>query len=104
MPYKVLVGGVEIVCDSADEAIAIVQRAGGSDSSHRSVSSHEGGASGSRWTEARMADFFRFIKAQQKRVIDALLDHPEGRTDEQLCQLLGLDDGRKLAGVLTGIW
>ena len=59
---------------------------------------------GSRWTEARIREFLTVIKAQQRKLIDALLETTDGRTDEQLCQLLGLPDGRNLAGVFTGLW
>jgi hypothetical protein len=104
MPYKVVVGGIEIMCDSAEEALAIAQRASGDEPPHRIGAGHERGATSGRWTESRLADFLRFVKPEQRKVIDALLEHHDGRTDEQLCQLLGYADGRQLAGTLSALW
>lgn len=101
MAYRVLIGGIVIECDSPEEAIEIAKRAGGSITG----SAEKGLNSGSsRWTESRVKELFKIIKGQQRKVIDALLQYHEGRTDEQFLQMLGFDDGRKLSGVLAGLW
>ena len=63
-----------------------------------------GGETTSRWTDKRAADFFRLIDGNQRRLIDALMEHPDGRTDDQLCQLLSFKDGKQLGGVFGGLW
>lgn len=106
MGYRVLVSGVPIECDTPEEAVEIAKHAGEATGAGQRRQPAQGDRSqegGSRWTEARVKEFFRLIKGQQKRAIDSLLEHRDGRTDDQLCQLLGLADGRNLAGVLTGL-
>lgn len=102
-----MVSGVAIECDTMDEALALAQRAGGAMPENRG--NHiprtpvlSPGAS--RWTEARMKEYLNRLKGNQRKLVDALLDNPEGRTDEQLLAALGLKDGRELAGVFTGMW
>ena len=107
MAYRVVVGGIPIECDSMEEAFALAQRAGGKLTENSTVPPPKPmpvPASGSRWTETRMKDFLGRLVRHQPRLIDELLDHPEGRTDEQLLKALGLTDGRQLAGVFTGLW
>src|SRR5439155_12694159 len=110
MGYKAIVGGVTIECDSADGALEIARRAGHSDAeaprrSPSERSSGNGPSSGSRWTDARVTEFFKLIGGAQRKVIDALIENHDGRTDEQLIQLLpGGGGGRALAGVLAGLW
>ena len=108
MAFTVLVDGVSIHCETAAEAVAVAREAASAGASVASGpskgSSEKGSATGSRWTEQRIRDFFRVIKPQQRKLIEALLDTSDGRTDEQLCQALGLQDGRSLAGVFTGLY
>src|SRR5262249_55948321 len=106
MSYTVIVGGVPVQCETAAEALELARQAGG-DSGHAHAHRHapeKNGVPGSRWTEERIKSFFRVIKAQQRKLIEALLETTDGRTDEQLCQVLGLKDGRALAGVFTGLF
>lgn len=105
MPYTVIIGSVQIQCETAAEAIELARQAG--DGHH--ATKHQGSDKvaagvGSRWTEQRVREFFRVIKAQQRKLLDALLDTPDAVTDDQLCKQLGLQDGRSLAGVFTGLW
>lgn len=51
-----------------------------------------------------MKEMFGHLKGNQRRLVEELLDHPEGRTDEQLLTTFGLKDGRELGGVFTGLW
>jgi hypothetical protein len=116
MTYEILVDGVPIRCDSAAAAIALAREAAGlgatvvhSGNGRPDVppvahGATNGASLGSRWTEQRIREFFKVIKAQQQKLIDALLESPDGRTSDQLCQILGLKDGMALAGVFTGLF
>jgi hypothetical protein len=108
MPITVLVDGVPVLCDTAADAVAVAREAAGAGASVRSSSipreTDSGHVEGSRWTEHRIKDFFRAIKSQQRKLVDGLLEAGDPRTDAQLCQLLGLADGRQLAGVFTGLF
>lgn len=106
MAFRVIVAGVPIECDTVDEAIEIARKAGDGTAPRRgSVTDSEAGDLGmSRWTEARVREFMKRIEGKQRKVIDALIEYKDGRTDRQLLDLVGLPDGRALAGVLTGLW
>lgn len=106
MSFKVWIGNVAIECDTAADALELAKSAEGFETSTK----RSGGAKpfqlptngASRWTEKRVGDFFKQIEGSQKKLIDTLLENNEGRTDEQLRRLLGLDDGRALGGVMAG--
>lgn len=111
MLYTVFVDGVPVQCETPAAAVALAREAAASGAavtqngpSGQVSPSDSGTTAGSRWTEQRVREFFRVIKAQQRKLIEALLDATDGRTDEQLCQHLGLEDGRALAGVFTGLF
>jgi hypothetical protein len=107
MPYTVIVDGVPVQCETATEAVELARLHGGDHDKHGKRDSrgqNSNGIAGSRWTEQRVNDFYSLIKGQQRKLIDALMEHPDGRTDAQLFQLLGLPDGRALAGVWSGLW
>jgi hypothetical protein len=108
MVYTVLVDGIAVHCDTAAAAVALAREAASSGAIVTTAASSprtsDMAVSVSRWTEQRVKEFFRFIKPQQRKLVDALLETTDPRTDEQLCQLLGLDDGRALAGVFTGLF
>jgi hypothetical protein len=107
MSYTVVIDGISIQCDTAAAAIALVRETsatGATVGTHHGKSDNGTGGAASRWTEQRVREFFRAIKPQQRKLIDALLDTTDARTDAQLCQVLGLPDGRALAGVLTGLF
>lgn len=106
MSYTVIVDGVPILCETAAAAIALAREAAneGTSAAHSQGQSSLPLSESSRWTEQRIEDFFRFIKPQQRKLIDGLMETADARTDEQLCQLLGLADGRALAGVFTALF
>ncbi len=107
MPYTVMIEGVSVQCETAIEAAELARVAGGSTPPARANPANppdELATAGSRWTKHRAKQFFRLIKGNQRRLIDALLDTPDGQTDDQLCKLLGLTDGRALAGVFAGLY
>jgi len=109
MGYRVLIGGVPIECDSMEEAMALAERAAGVPTSSSKAKSSVQAAGvppgSSRWSESRVRDFFSRISGNQKKLIDELLDHQEGRTDQQLIAALSnIGDNRGLAGVFAGVW
>jgi hypothetical protein len=113
VPYKVWIGNTPIECETAEDALDLARRAdgsggggGGTDLSRKPLKRNEaeGSVTPSRWSERRVSDFFALIDGNQRKLIDALLEHADGRTDDQLMALLNLDDGRALGGVLGGVW
>lgn len=109
MPFTVIINGVAVQCETAAEAISLTSEAAaaGVDSSskgHRHDATAVVAPGQSRWTEARVKEFFGLIKSQQRRLIEALLDTPDARTVDQLCAALNLKSGVALAGVFTGLW
>ena len=107
MPYTVVIEGVPIQCETAIEAAELARVAGGNTATPAANSTNSNSVQatpGSRWSSHRAKQFLRLIKGNQRRLIDALLDTPDGQTDDQLCKLLGLRDGRALAGVFAGMY
>jgi len=106
MAFRVWIGSVAVDCDTPEEAIELAKRAeGAASSTPRSTAkvSEQGTKDGSRWTEKRVSDFLRLVEGDQRKLLDTLLEHADGRTDDQLLQFLSLRDGRQLAGVLSGL-
>jgi hypothetical protein len=111
MTITVLVDGVPVYCETAADAVAVAREAaavgatvGPAAPGLKNGTNEKGAVIGSRWTEQRVKDFYRAIKAQQRKLLDTLLEATDGQTDAQLCQVLGLADGRSLAGVFTGLF
>src|ERR1035437_5627352 len=115
MAYRVWIGNTPIDCETPEAALGLARTIEGDSTqttprAHTNGSASSGGAvgssssGGSRWTERRVADFFRLIDGNQRKVIDVLLEHGDGRTDNQLMTALGYSDGRALGGVFGGLW
>ena len=104
MAYRVWIGNTPIDCDTAEAALELAQRIEGGTPTHSTKTQPTANGSGSRWTEKRVADFFQLIDGNQRKLIDALVEHSDGQTDQQLMTLLGLNDGRALGGVFGGLW
>ena len=107
MAYTVVIEGVPIQCETAIEAAELARVAGGNTppppANHKNSTNGQSTV-GSRWSKHRAKQFFGLIKGHQRRLIDALLDTPDGQTHDQLCKLLGLGDGRALGGVFAGMY
>ena len=107
MPYTVVIEGVPVQCETAIEAAELARVAGGSTQAQpasNTNSTNDQATAVSRWSKHRAKQFFGLIKGNQRRLIDALLEAPDGQTDDQLRKLLGLTDGRALAGVFAGMY
>jgi len=105
--YRVWVGNTPIDCESPEAAVELARRIEGDSAvpkaeRHHAPSSPE--PTNSRWTPKRVKELFRLIDGNQRKLIDSLLEHRDGRTDQQLITLLGLSDGRALGGVFGGVW
>ena len=108
-PYTVMIDGVPVLCETAEAALELVRTHGGSSSgtSHTATHrAHAGQSNGTRWSDQRVTEFFKLIdgKQKQRKLVDALLETEDGRTDAQLLQLLNLSGGSALAGVFAGLY
>ena len=112
MPYKVMVGNIPIVCDSAQEAVQVAKQVAATevDKSDQFLPptilkdpAFPFVQNNSRWSEARVTEFMKNVDGRKKKVLDTLLQYPEGRTHEQLMQVLGWTNGKMLAGGLAGL-
>ncbi len=105
MAYRVWIGSTPIDCETPEAALELARKIEGESPAQSTRTSTIGESHlGSRWTEKRVADFFRLVDGNQRKLIDALLEHTDGRTDQQLMSLLGFNDGRALGGVFGGMW
>jgi len=86
--YRVTVNGITIECETAPR---------------EKLARHNGTTTtGTRWTDRRVRDLLKHLSTGQRKLLDALLATPDGRTDLQLRQSLGLDNNSALGGVFTG--
>lgn len=102
MAYRVWMGNTPIDCETPEAALELARRIEG-DSPTPTRTNAGSDNSASRWTEKRVNDFFKLIDGNQRKTIDALLEHGD-RTDQQLMQLLGYQDGRAIGGVFGALW
>lgn len=105
-PYTVLIDGVPVQCETAETALELIRTHGGVTTHPSAHRTHAGGSNSTRWTDQRAAEFFKLIegKGKQRKLIDALLETEDGRTDAQLLQMLNLQSGNALAGVFAGLF
>lgn len=107
--YRVQVGTVSIECDTAELALEVALKAQGMGKATvgPSVTTTSKGTvhpTSTRWTEAKANDFWKALKSDQQKIVNALFDaHADGRTDVQLRQLLGLNNNKALAGAISGL-
>jgi hypothetical protein len=101
MAFKVVFKGVEIQCETADDAIQIA---------HRLADPNGGGAgfifsqtSGGSLEVSRYRELVSSLNASQKKFLSLLVDNPHGKTDHSLRQELSLEDNKALGGMLSGI-
>jgi len=107
MSYRVWIGSTAIECETPEDALELARQAEGSDSAaHKPASGKDSEQSkgASRWSDRRVAEFFRLVDGNQRKLVDALLEHTDGRTDQQLVTLFGYQDGKALGGLFGGLW
>lgn len=101
MSYRVTKDG-EIICDTAEEAIALAKVMASSSDRPRPA----GGGSGElvgRWDETRYKEFMSLIKGKQRDFLNNLLENPHGKTDTAMRGILKIDSNNALAGVTAGL-
>lgn len=108
MSFTVIINGVTVQCETAADAISLTREAAaaGMDSSSKTQRHSAGAAAvpGSRWTEARIKEFFKLIKTPQRKLVETLLESADPRNVDQLCATLNIKNGVALAGTFTGLW
>jgi len=109
VPYIVEIDGLAVSCQSAEAALELIRlHGGGSGASGHHPSARAGSTAGqannTRWTDQRLAEFYKLIEGKQRKLIDALMEYADGRTDAQLLTLLALPSGSALGGVFSGLW
>jgi hypothetical protein len=103
--YKVFVDGVEIQCDSADDAIQIASRlraVSTGQNSGRPISQGSDGG-GSRWTENRFRTFIVGLRDLQAKMLRELVANPDGVPDATLRRALNLDSNKALGASMGGL-
>jgi len=104
MAYRVWIGNTPIDCETPEAAIELARHIEGDSPAPPIGSRASSDNVASRWTEKRVSDFFRLIDGNQRKAVEALLEHGDGRTDQQLMQLLGFQDGRAIGGIFGALW
>jgi hypothetical protein len=101
---KVMHRGIEIHCDTPEEAAAIAERLAGSVSARPEDTGGPGvSGGGSRWTVSRFNSFMAQLRDQQRKLLRSLVNSPDGQTDTALRQHLGLSSNKAFGPILTGI-
>lgn len=105
--FKVTYQGVEIQCETADEAVEIAGKLSGAPAAaHGKGHSQQGGSAsfaGSRWTASRFQSFIGQLQDKQRRFLRELTASTDGLTDSALRQSLGLSSNKAFGPILTGI-
>jgi hypothetical protein len=101
---KVVHDGVEYHCETADEAIELGARLRGTSVPMTKKGVHaEHSIAGSRWTVSRFQSFLAQLKDNQRKFLSIVINSPDGVTDSQLRQSLGLTTNKAFGPILTGI-
>jgi hypothetical protein len=102
--FKVLVNGVEIQCESVDDAIAIARRlGGGSGPAPGGTNGARATDDGSRWTETRFRTFTTGLRELQAKMLRELILNPDGVPDATLRRALNLDSNKALGASMGGL-
>ncbi|MFQ5662567.1 MAG: hypothetical protein ACE5HL_01895 [Terriglobia bacterium] len=100
--FRVIHEGVEIHCETAEEAIEIAAKLRGTHPSPRKGKG-EFSLTGSRWTVARFKNFAGQLQDKQRKFLRELVSSPDGLTDSALRQSLGLTTNKAFGPILTAI-
>ncbi|HEV2112722.1 MAG TPA: hypothetical protein VGR50_01160 [Terriglobales bacterium] len=102
--YKVVRNGVEIHCDTADEAVEIAAKLGAGEAiGTKQAVSHAGPIAGSRWTVARFNNLMHVLQDKQREFLREVVKNPDGITDAQLRDILKLKSNKAFGPVLTAL-
>jgi hypothetical protein len=107
--YKVIVEGVEIHCDTTDEAFALAARLRGTETNHASTTNGNGhhkpaaATPNSRWTASRFQNFYTSLNEKQKRLVHELVMNPDGLPQDTLIQILGVQNSQGFGPIVSWI-
>lgn len=102
--YKVIVDGIEIHCESADEAITIAGRLRGLPARKDTTNgNHVGSDTTSRWTETRFRTFTTGLRELQAKMLRELVQNPDGIPDATLRRTLNLETNKALGASMGGL-
>src|SRR5437763_5914755 len=99
--FKVVFEGVEIQCETADEAVEIASKLGSASPERKRTPHFE--VNESRWTTHRFQSFIGQLRERQRTFLSHVVSNPDGVTDASLRQVLGLNTNKGMGPILTGI-
>ena len=100
--FKIVYEGVEIHCETPDDAIELISKLRGSAPLPRKGKSG-GTIIGSRWTVPKFEKFLSLLHNKQRKFLQELIRNPTGVTDIALRQALTLKTNKGLGPILTAI-
>ena len=103
MAFKVKYHGVEIECDTVDDAIAIAGRLSGNGASSPVRDTGTIGTASRELVGTRFKELFSNLRDTQKKFLQAIAEHAHGKNDRVLRQTFSLEDNKALGGLVAGI-
>jgi hypothetical protein len=102
--FKVTHEGIEIQCETADDAIELVARLRGAPGTRNSVDKdRDSNPAGSRWTAQRVQNLMGQLQDKPKRFLKELVANSDGVTDTAMRQLLAINSNKAFGPILTSI-
>jgi hypothetical protein len=99
MAFKVNYRGVDIYCETADEAVQIATKLG--ESAGTGALSDPAADSNGSLEVSRYKELIGTMSATQKRFLSLLVDNPHGKTDQAIRQEMGLENNKAIGGMLS---
>ena len=105
MAYQILYRGVQIQCESLDEAVAMAERLGGGlvGSEDGAGQNHGRGVVEGRWTVSRFQDFTGRLSEPQRNMLQELVRNSHGRTAKDLAHTLALSTSKSFGPLLAAM-
>ncbi len=101
--FKIIHQGVEIHCETADEAIEIAAKLRGAPFTPKKGAHAGQGFGGSRWTASRFRTFCSLLQDKQRKFLREVLKSTDGVTATTLRQSLSLSSNKAFGPILTAI-
>ena len=100
--FKIVYEGVEIHCETPDDAIELIAKLRGSAPLPKKGKSG-GMIAGSRWTVPKFQNFLSLLQDKQRKFLQELVKNPTGVTDIALRQVFALKSNKGFGPILTAI-
>lgn len=97
MGYRVQIGKIQITCDLVEEALNLARRVNGKAFSMKQLPRIKDDDQGD------ISALWDLLKEPQKKILTALAEHSDGRTDKQLIQVVEAKNAKALGGMIAGI-